>query len=79
MYRKFLTLFSILLILSLVLVACGGDEEEPTEEPAVAEEEAAPEEEAAAPEEEEAAPEEEMMEVDWAVLPGGFMEQALTV
>jgi alpha-glucoside transport system substrate-binding protein len=83
MYRKLLTLFSILLILSLVLVACGGDEEEPTEEPAVTEEEAAPEEEAEAPEEEEAAPEEEampeeeMMEVDWAVLPGGYMEQAL--
>ncbi len=81
-YRKLLTLFSILLVLSLILVACAGAEEEPTEVPAPAEEEeAAPaeEEEAAPAEEEEAAPpEEEMAEVDWAMIPGGFLERALT-
>ena len=68
MYRKLLTLFCFLLILSLILVACGGDEEEPTEEPAPSEEEAMPE------EEEEPM---EMVEVDWAVAPGGYMEKAL--
>jgi alpha-glucoside transport system substrate-binding protein len=68
----------------MVLVACGGNEEEPaaTEETAAAEEEAMEEE----PAEEEAAAEEEMAEeeaaeepamVDWAVMPGGFMERAL--
>jgi alpha-glucoside transport system substrate-binding protein len=80
-YRKLLTLFSILLVLSLILVACAGAEEEPTEVPAPAEEEeAAPaeEEEAAPAEEEEAAPpEEEMAELDVAMIPGGFLEQAL--
>lgn len=40
---------SLLLILALALVACGGDEEEPVEEVAPAEEEAAPAEEEAAP------------------------------
>jgi branched-chain amino acid transport system substrate-binding protein len=37
--KRYLTLFILLLILSLVLVACGGDDEEPTAEP---EQEAAP-------------------------------------
>ena len=57
-YRRLLTLFSVLLILSLVLVACGGDDEDPTEVPAEVEEEAPPpeEEEAPPPEEEEEAP-----------------------
>jgi alpha-glucoside transport system substrate-binding protein len=80
-YRRLLTLFSFIVVLSLVLVACGAPEE-PTEEPAPAEEEeaAAPEEEEAAPpEEEEAAmPEEEMAELDVAVMSGGFLERALT-
>jgi alpha-glucoside transport system substrate-binding protein len=84
-YRKLLTLFSILLVLSLVLVACGGADEEPTEVPAPAEEEAAPAEEEAAPAEEEAAPaeeeaapaEEEMAEVDFAMIPGGSLEKAV--
>ncbi len=31
--KRYLTLFTLLLILSLVLVACGGDDEEPTAEP----------------------------------------------
>ncbi len=59
-YRRLLTLFSVLLILSLVLVACGGDED-PTATPVPAEEEAPPpeEEEAPPPEEEEAPPPEE--------------------
>jgi alpha-glucoside transport system substrate-binding protein len=83
-YRRLITLFSFLLVLSLVLVACGGTDEEPTEEPAPAEEEeeAAPaeEEEEAAPaeEEEEMAEEEvEMTEVPFAVMPGGFLERAI--
>jgi multiple sugar transport system substrate-binding protein len=70
---------SILLIIALALVACGGDEEEPTEEPAV-EEEAAPVEEEAAPvEEEEMA--EEMAAVDeltilWAQWdPADFLQE----
>jgi branched-chain amino acid transport system substrate-binding protein len=37
--KRYFTLFTLLLILSLVLVACGGDDEEPTAEP---EQEAAP-------------------------------------
>ncbi len=76
--RRLLTLFSFLIILSLVLVACGGDEEA-TEVPATAvPEEAAPPEEATAVPEEEAMPEEEMAEVDWAMIPGGYLERALT-
>ncbi|MGD2078925.1 MAG: ABC transporter substrate-binding protein, partial [Chloroflexota bacterium] len=77
MYRKLLTLFSILLVLSLVLAACGGEEEEPTEAPAPTEE-AAPEEatpEEAAPEEEDMA--EEPMEVSFDYPAGGFLEQAI--
>lgn len=57
--KRLLTLFTFIVVLSLILVACGGDEEgEETEEPAA--EEAAGEEEAAAPEE--PAAEEETME-----------------
>ncbi len=74
-YRRLITLFSFLLVLSLVLVACGGTDEEPTEEPAPAEEE---EEAAPAEEEEEMAEEEvEMTEVPFAVMPGGFLERAI--
>ena len=50
-YRKFLTLFSIFVILALVLAACGS--EDPTEEPAAVQEEPTE-----APAEEEAEPEE---------------------
>ena len=70
---------SILLIMALALVACGGDEEEPTAEPAV-EEEAAPVEEEAAPAEEEE-PAEEMAAVDeitilWAQWdPADFLQE----
>jgi len=61
-------LLSLLLILALALVACGGDEEEPVEEAAPAEEEAAVEEEAAepAPEEEEMAPAVSELTILWA-------------
>jgi alpha-glucoside transport system substrate-binding protein len=78
--RKWFVLFSMLIVLSLLFVACGGDDEEPVEEPAPAEEEAAePAEEEAMPEEEEAAPadEEEMAEHAFTVMPGGFFERAL--
>jgi multiple sugar transport system substrate-binding protein len=52
-------LLTLLLIMAMALVACGGTDEEPTEEPAQAEEEAAP-----AEEEEEAPAEEETAAVD---------------
>ena len=67
---------SLLLIFALILVACGGGDEEA----APAEEAEAPAEEAEAPAEEAEAPAEEMeemAEVDWAVMPGGSMEKAL--
>ena len=75
-FGKF-TILSLLLVLALVLVACGGGTQEatPTEAPAV--EEAAPTEEAA-PEE----PTEEMPaetgEAAFPVMPGGALEEALT-
>ena len=84
---------SILLILAMVMVACGGEVQEAAEEAAptvaAAVEEAVqeaaeePAEEVAEEPMEEPAeepaeePMEEMAEVDWAVMPGGFMEQAL--
>jgi len=74
LYRRLLTIFSFLIILSLVLVACGGDED-PTATPVPpAEEEAPPpeEEEAPPPEEEEAPPPEE--EEAAAPAPGGGSE-----
>ena len=67
--RKFWIVLSLMLVFALVLVACGGDTTpETAEEPAPA----APAEEAVP-----AAPAEEMAEVDFAVLPGGFLERAL--
>ncbi|MBI9046297.1 MAG: hypothetical protein JEZ06_17525 [Anaerolineaceae bacterium] len=60
MKKKFvLVVFSLLIIGSLLLAACGPAAEAPAEEAAPAEEEAAPAEEEAAPAEEEAAPAEE--------------------
>ncbi|MFN2190161.1 MAG: hypothetical protein ACK2T3_15455, partial [Candidatus Promineifilaceae bacterium] len=44
-YKRLITLFSFLLIFTLVLVACGGDEEETPEAAAPTEEAAAPTEE----------------------------------
>ena len=81
--RRLLTLFSFLIILSLVLVACGGDEEA-TEVPATAVPATAVPEEAAPPEEEAAPPEEEeMVEEEEAAAPapggpseGSFLERA---
>jgi len=75
MFRKLLTLFSFLLVMSLILVACGGGEEAATEEPTPAEE-ATPAE--AAPTEEGAAPSgETMAEVPFDYPAGGFLEQAI--
>jgi multiple sugar transport system substrate-binding protein len=54
--QKWIVVFTLLIVMSLMLVACGGGA---TEEAAPAEEEAAPAEEEAAPAEEEAAPAEE--------------------
>ena len=78
--RKFMTLLGLLVVLSMLMVACGGQtEEEPgaaeeaQEEAPTAEEEPA-EEEAA---EEEPMEEEEMAEVDFAYPSGGFLERAL--
>jgi branched-chain amino acid transport system substrate-binding protein len=60
--KRFLPLVILLLILSLTIVACGGDEEEPTAEAPAAEAEAPTEEAAEAPTEEPTeAPAEEMM------------------
>lgn len=71
--RRLLTIVSVILIMSLVLVACGGNE---AEEPAATE---APADTGAAEEttEDEAMDEEEMAEVDFPVIPGGFLERAL--
>ena len=89
MKKKFLLLFTLLLAMVLVLAACGGDAqeaEEPAAEQPAAEEPAAAEEEMAEEEmaeeemaEEEMAEEEmaEMADADFAVMPGGFLEQAL--
>lgn len=82
--RKFMTLLGLLLVLSMLFVACGGGtEEEPgaaeetqeeVEEPA---EEEAAEEPAEEEEMEEEEPMEEMAEVDFAYPEGGFLERAL--
>ncbi len=71
------TILSLLLVLALALVACGGGTQEatPTEAPAV--EEPAPTEEAA-PEEPAEEPTTEMPDVGFAVMPGGALEEALT-
>ncbi|MCL4263270.1 MAG: ABC transporter substrate-binding protein [Anaerolineae bacterium] len=68
---------SILLVLTLFLVACSGDTEEPAEETTTEETVAEPEE--VAPEEEgtEEEPAEEMPEVSFAYPPGGFLERAI--
>jgi alpha-glucoside transport system substrate-binding protein len=80
--NKWLRITSIFLVLMLVLAACGGGDEEPettTEEepaaPEVVEEEEAPAEEPADATDEEMS--EEMAEVDFAVMPGGALEEAL--
>ena len=69
MKRWSFALLSIMLILSIVLVACGPDEEEATVTPEAAEEttEEVHEEETT----------EEMVEVDYAVAPGGYLDRAL--
>ena len=68
MKRWSIALLSVLLILSMILVACGGDEEEPTTAPETAVETV-----------EETAEEtaEEPVEVDFPVMPGGFLERAV--
>lgn len=79
--RKFMTLLGLLLVLSMLFVACGGQTEEPgaaeeaEEEAPAAEEEEMEEEEPA--EEEEMEEEEEMAEADFAYPEGGFLERAL--
>ena len=59
---------SLLLVLVLLLTACGGDEATPTEAPVEQEE----------PMEEEAVPEEEMADVSFAYPPGGYLEKAIS-
>jgi alpha-glucoside transport system substrate-binding protein len=73
MKKTLLALFSLLLVSSLLLAACGGaaTEVEPSE-PEVEEAEPAVEEEA-----EEEAEEEMMVEAPFAVMPGGALEEAL--
>jgi alpha-glucoside transport system substrate-binding protein len=77
--RKRLKWFSLLLILSLVLVACGGDETgndngvEPAATEATSSEDTETEEDTT----EEDTGDAEPAEVDFAVMPGGFLEQAL--
>ncbi|MGW8319610.1 MAG: extracellular solute-binding protein, partial [Candidatus Promineifilaceae bacterium] len=71
--RKSVVLFTMLVVLALALVACGGGT---TEESTAAATEAAPAE-GAAPTEAPAETAPAMAEVDWAVIPGGYMERAL--
>lgn len=74
--KKALTLLGLLLVIAMLFVACGGAEE-PAEEPAAEPTEApAGEEEAEEPPAEEEGG--EMAEVDFAVIEGGALEQALT-
>ena len=66
--KYFLMLLSLLMVVSLILVACGGqDTPEPTEEPM----------EEKPMEEEKPADDMAMPEVDFPVMPGGFLEKAL--
>ncbi len=73
--RKLWSLLSLLLILALVLVACGSNE--PAETPEETTGETTVEEPAATPVVEEPTAEEPMAEVDFPVMPGGALEQAL--
>jgi alpha-glucoside transport system substrate-binding protein len=80
--KKIIALLSMLLVLGLALVACGGQAAAPAEEPATEAEQ--PAEEAAqepteAPMEEpaEAPMDEGMTDMGWDMMPGGYLEQAL--
>ena len=79
MKKTLLTLLALVLVMSMIAVACT-PAAEPVEEPATEEpmEEEPMEEEEPAAEETEEAMEEEMVEVDFAVMPGGALEEALT-
>ncbi len=68
MKRWSFVLLSTLLILSMILAACGGDEEEPTTPPETVEETA---------EETAEEPAGEPAEVDFPVMPGGYLERAI--
>ena len=73
--RTFWSILTMLIVASMLLVACGAPA---TEEPAMPEEPAAPAEPTAAPEEPTAAPEEPTMpEVSFDVMPGGELEKAI--
>ena len=73
--RTFWSILTMLIVASMLLVACGAPA---PEEPAMPEEPAAPAEPTAAPEEPTAAPEEPAMpEVSFDVMPGGALEQAV--
>ena len=78
MKKTLLTLLALVLVMSMIAVACT-PAAEPVEEPATEEPmEEEPMEEEPAAEETEEAMEEEMVEVDFAVMPGGALEEALT-
>ena len=74
MKRSMFSLIALLVVIGMVLTACGGAEApEPTEAPAAAEPTKAPE--AAEPT---MAPEAgEMAEADFPMIPGGFLEKAV--